>query len=70
MTFKEFLAMCEAQDFAQHNILDKKGKEMQLGNAYKDKDVGGKDKVSAQTVVVKDTKTGKIYGRRTIHQKG
>lgn len=59
-----------AKDFAQHNPLDKKGKKLKLGNVYKEKDVGGKEKVSAQTVVIKDTKTGKIYGRRTLHMKG
>ncbi len=68
MTFLEFLTE-QPKDLAQHNDLDNQGSEMKLPNQYKVKDIGGKDKVSAQTVTVKDTKTGKIYGRRTIHQK-
>jgi len=61
--------MEQPKDLAQTNDLDAKGKEMKLPNQYEVKDIGGKDKISAQTTVVKDTKTGKVYGRRTIHQK-
>lgn len=59
----------EGQDFAQHNDLDKKGKPMKLRNVYKEKDIGGKTAVSPQTTIIRDAKTGKIYGRRTLHQK-
>lgn len=53
------------------NVLDKKSKKKlpPHPDQYKEKDAGAKEKVSVQTVVVKDTNTGKVYGRRSIHQK-
>lgn len=68
MTFIEFL-LEQPKDLAQHNDLDNKSSKMKLRNVYKEKDIGGKTKVTAQTTEVKDSKTGKIYGRRSIHQK-
>jgi len=66
MTFIEFLV---EQSLIEPNVFDRKGKKMTYPNVYRNKSVGGKETVSAQTVEVKDSKTGKIYGRRTIYQK-
>lgn len=51
------------------NKVDKGAVEMSYPNIYKKKDYGGKKKVRKEKVVYRDTATGKIYGRRTIHQK-
>ena len=51
------------------NAFDKKGKKIKYPNVYVHKDIGAKTKVSAQTVIVKSSGTGKVYGRRTIYQK-
>ena len=51
------------------NAFDKKGKKMTYPNVYVHKDIGAKTKVSAQTIIVKSSGTGKVYGRRTIYQK-
>ena len=48
---------------------DQRAKEMSYPNVYQNKDVGGKTKISPQKVVVRDSKTGKVYGRRTVYQK-
>lgn len=51
------------------NQSDKKAKEMGLPNFYTDKDQGKKTAVRREKVVVRDSKTGKVYGRRTVLQK-
>lgn len=51
------------------NQSDKKATEMGLPSFYDNPDAGAKKKVRREKVVVKDSKTGKIYGRRTITQK-
>lgn len=53
------------------SAFDKKAKAMKLPsfNDKKNNDIGTKTAVSAQSVVVKDTKTGTVIGRRTIYQK-
>lgn len=61
--------MEQPKDLAQHNELDNKSSPVKLRDVYKEKDIGGKNKVSSQTTIVKDTKTGKIYGRRSFYQK-
>ena len=48
---------------------DKGAVEMSYPSFYKRKKIGGKTNVRKEKVVVRDTATGKIYGRRTIHQK-
>jgi len=53
------------------SAFDKKAKPVKLRGIF-DKEnlnIGAGTKVSAQTVVVKDTKTGVISGRRTLYQK-
>ena len=59
----------QPKDLAQHNDLDKKGHKMKIRDMYKDKDIGGKETLSVQTTEVKDSKTGKVYSRRSLHQK-
>lgn len=66
MTFLEFLL---EKELVAPNSFDKKAKEMELPNVYDEKDVGAKEKLSAQKVIVKSSGTGKVYGRRTIIQK-
>ena len=66
MRFIEFLL---EEELVKPNSFDEKGKEMKLPNVYDEKDVGSKSKLSAQTVVVRNSKNGKVYGRRTIIQK-
>ena len=51
------------------NVFDKKGKKMKYPNVYVHKDAGAKNKVTAQTITIKSSGTGKVYGRRTIYQK-
>lgn len=51
------------------NQSDKKAKEMGLPNFYTDKGQGKKTGVRREKVVVRDSKTGKVYGRRTVWQK-
>lgn len=66
MTFKEFLM---EQSLIEPNEFDRKGKKMKYPNVYKNKGAGSSQRVSAQTVEIKDSKTGKVYGRRTLYQK-
>lgn len=51
------------------NRSDRKAVEMGLPNAYRDKGAGGRKKARREKITVKDTKTGTVYGRRTIFQK-
>jgi hypothetical protein len=54
------------------SAFDKKAKKaVKLPGIYdkKNLNIGAGSHVSAQTVVVKDTKTGVVTGRRTIYQK-
>lgn len=50
------------------NEADKQATEMGLPNQYKNKDWGS-EKPRKEKVIVRDTKTGKVYGQRTIFQK-
>jgi len=43
--------------------------EIKYTNQYDNKDWGKKKKVETKDVVVRSTKDGKIYGRRTIVQR-
>ena len=40
-----------------------------ITNMYKRKNAGLKKNVRKEKVTVRDTKTGKVYGRRSIQQK-
>jgi hypothetical protein len=51
------------------NQSDVQATEMGLPNSYKVKDVGKKSKTRREKVTVRDTKTGTVYGRRTVIQK-
>ena len=51
------------------NQSDIKATPMGLPNVFSDKSQGKNKKVRREKIVVKDTKTGIIYGRRTIIQK-
>ena len=55
----------------QPNEFDKKAKEMKYHNTMDKsyRDVGTKTKIRPESVILRDTKTGKIYGRRTLIQK-
>lgn len=58
-----------AKEYIKPNSLDRKGVPIKLPNSYVNKNYGKKAKVRPETVTYRDTKTGTIYGRRTIHQK-
>ncbi len=49
---------------------DKGASEMKYPNVYdkKNRNVGARKKVRKDMVVVRDSKTGRVYGRRTIYQ--
>lgn len=66
MTFIEFLT---EQSLIEPNEFDRKGKKMKYPNVYRNKGAGSNQRVSAQTVEIRDSKTGKVYGRRTLYQK-
>lgn len=51
------------------NQSDKKAVEMTYPNVYKNKKIGGKKGARREKVVVRDSNTGKVYGRRTVVQK-
>lgn len=51
------------------NDFDKKGTRMTYLNMFRHKNVGSKTAMRPETVTVKDSKTGKVYGRRTLIQK-
>lgn len=52
------------------NQSDKKAKEMDYPNFYKEKDIGAKTKVRREKVVVRSSKNkDKVYGMRTVVQK-
>jgi len=63
MKLKELISPSEFDRRARKNVT--------LPGIYdkKNLNIGAKTDVEAQTVVVKDTKTGVIYGRRTLFQK-
>lgn len=49
---------------------DSGARTMVYPNVYKKKKIGAKTAISKQTVVIKSSgKDGKVYGRKTIHQK-
>lgn len=48
---------------------DRRGSKMKIPNFYKVKDFGRKTKIGIRTISIRDSKTGKVYGRRSIHTK-
>lgn len=56
---------------ADENEFDKKAVEMRFLNAYKksNRGIGAKTKTQPEKVVIRDTKTSKRYGSRTLIQK-
>lgn len=56
----------EVIQLVKPNEFDKKGTEMKIPNVYKKHEHG---QVTPQTVIVKNSATGKVYGRRTVYQK-
>lgn len=63
------MKLLEIAQLIKPNSFDKKGTKMKLPDVYKEKDAGTDKKVTAQTVIVKNTNTGQVIGRRTIYQK-
>lgn len=63
--------ICEVQSYIKPSAFDRSGTEMKYPNVFNKRwaDVGARTKTRPETVVYRDTKTGKIYGRRTIVQK-
>lgn len=59
----------KVEQLIRPNQSDKKAKEMKYPNFYTDKGQGKKTGVRREKVVVRDSKTGKVYGRRTVWQK-
>lgn len=57
------------KDLYKPNQSDKDAEEMSLPNFLTNKKVGGSSKVRKEKVVVRDTKTGRVYGMRTVLQK-
>lgn len=53
------------------NQSDIKARAMTYPNVYapENRGIGKKSGVTLQTVIVRDSKTGQVYGRRTIPQK-
>lgn len=60
-----------ANEYIEPSDFDRKGTEMKYHNTMdkKRRGVGAKTKTRPETVVLRDTKTGKVYGRRTLVQK-
>jgi len=60
-----------ANEYIKPSEFDKTGTPMKYHNTMdkKRRGVGAKTKVRPETVVIKDSKTGKVYGRRTLVQK-
>lgn len=63
------LEKVEEANLIAPNQSDKKAAVMGLPNQYVNKDWGTRDHPRREKVIVKDTKTGQVYGRRTIIQK-
>ncbi len=62
--------LAEIYNLIEPSEVDKGGTEMKYPNVYKEKGkIGAKTKISKKTVVVRNTATGRIYGRRTIYSK-
>lgn len=65
------MTLLELHSLIAPNQTDIKGHEMKYPSMMdkKNRNIGKKTKMSPQTVIVRDTKTGVVYGRRSIIQK-
>lgn len=59
------------KQYIEPNEFDRSGTEMKYHNTMdkKRRGIGAKTKTRPETVVIRDSKTGKVYGRRTLVQK-
>lgn len=59
------------KEYIKPSEFDKRGTEMTYPNVYDKKNlgIGLKTKVTPKTVIMRNTATGAIYGRRTIMSK-
>lgn len=58
------------KDLINPTQFDKGAIEMSfIPNMYKRKSVGRKKKVRKEKITMRNSKTGRVYGRRTIYQK-
>lgn len=48
---------------------DRRGTAMKYPNVYANPGIGRKVTTSIKTITIRDSKTGKVYGRRSIHSK-
>lgn len=64
------MKLFEIKQLIQPNISDNQASEMTTPNVYdvKNRGIGAKTTAKREKVTVKDSKTGKIYGRRTVVQ--
>ncbi len=51
------------------NVADKGAVEMSYPNVYTNKDMGSRTKLRKEKVVVRNSRTGQVYGRRTLYTK-
>lgn len=58
----------EIYNLIEPSSTDKGAVEMKYPNVYKVKNLGAKKKARKETVVIRSSGTGKIYGRKTIYQ--
>jgi hypothetical protein len=56
-------------DFDAQNSIDHKAKEMTFPSVYDKHDYGKDTKPKREKLLVKNTKTGKVYGARMIWQR-
>ena len=66
MTFIEFLT---EKSLIEPNVVDRKGRKIKLRNFLKEPGAGAGKGISNQTAEIRDTNTGKVYGRKTIYMK-
>ena len=57
------------KDLYTPNQSDNEATEMSFPNFYTNKKIGASTKVRKEKVVVRDSKTGRVYGMRTVAQK-
>ena len=60
MKWKELIAPSES---------DKGAVEMSYPNVYSNKDMGSRTKLRKEKVVIRNSRTGQVYGRRTLYTK-
>lgn len=60
------MKLCEVINLSPNLV---KHPEIKITNQYKNKDWGKKKKIKTRDVIVRSSKDGKIYGRRTIVQR-